>query len=365
MRSLKWLPAAAALCLLLAACAPEEEAPTVTAVPTETTVAATEAETQPPTVPQTEPPEERFLLTFVGDCTLGSNPSNTYALSGFVRTVGEDYDYPLKNVVDIFSADEATFANLEGPLTDKGNPMKKSHVFRGPTAFVNILTRGSVDFVSLANNHAYDYGPKGYTSTVDTLTAAGIPFVERDASRIFTTPNGLTIGVYGAVYYKLDAEDMVQEITALREQGCDLVIYAPHWGIEGNYRPNETQMEYGRMAIDAGADIVWGSHPHLLQPVEAYNGGWIFYSLGNFCFGGNGGPPDLDSAILQLEVIRGADGTVRLGELSMIPVSISSVEKTNNFQPTPYPEDSEGYQRVISKLDGSWPVARIPINKGI
>ena len=364
MKMPKWL-ILAALCLLLTACASEAEVPTVATAPTAATVPATQPETQPETVPETEPPEEHFTLTFVGDCTLGSNPSNTYAQSGFVRTVGEDYDYPLKNVVDIFSADEATFANLEGALTDKGNATVKTHVFRGPTAYAQILTRGSVEFVSLANNHSMDYGQVGYDSTVDTLNSAGIPFVERDASRIFTTKNGLKIGVYGAVYYLLDAEDMVQEITAMREQGCDLVIYAPHWGVEGNYRPNETQTELGRMAIDAGADIVWGSHPHLLQPVEAYNDGWIFYSLGNFCFGGNGAPPDLDSAMLQLEVIRSADGTVRLGELTVIPVSISSVEKINNFQPTPYPEDSEEYLRVHSKLDGTWPIAHIPINKGI
>ena len=347
--------------LLTGCAAPAQEAEIA---PVETTVieiTVPETTAEPATVP-TEPSEERFLLTFVGDCTFGANPSNTYAGYGFPKTVGEDYGYPFRNVMDWFEKDEATFLNLEGPLTDTGNPMQKKHVFRGATAYVNILTENSVEVVTIANNHTMDYGQTGYDSTVATLMEAGIPFADRDSFTVFTTEKDLTIGLYGAVYYVLDEAEITARISELKEQvGCDLVIFAPHWGVEGSYRPTEAQRELAYAVIDAGADIVWGSHPHVLQPVEKYRDGMIYYSMGNFSFGGNGYPRDYDTALLQQEVIRAADGTVTLGELIIVPANVSSVQDRNNYQPTPYEPGSEGYQRVMQKLDGSWTGPNLPI----
>ncbi len=334
---------------------------------TETVPAATAAESV--TVPtenpresaETEPPEERFLLTFVGDCTFGASPSNYYAGVGFIRTVGEDYGYPFRNVLSYFENDEATFLNLEGPLADSGNPMQKKHTFRGPTAYGRILTENSVEAVTLANNHSHDYGQKGYDSTLETLRNAGVPFVERDSSCIFTTENGLKIGLYGAVYYNLDTDIIVSGIASLKEQGCDLVIFAPHWGVEGTYRPTQAQVELAHAVIDAGADIVWGSHPHVLQPVERYRGGIIYYSLGNFSFGGNGYPRDYDTALIRQEVIRDVDGNITLGEVITVPANVSSVPDRNNYQPTPFEEGTESYERVLKKLNGTWDGLDLPI----
>lgn len=350
--------------LLLAGCGSgtNEIETTVTEITTvESTETATEAPTTEPATVPTEAPEEHFLLTFVGDCTFGANPSNTYAGVGFPKTVGEDYQYPFRNVISWFENDECTFLNLEGPLSDVGNPMQKKHVFRGPTAYVNILTENSVEAVTIANNHSMDYGQTGYDSTVTTLQNAEIPFVERDGSCIFTTPNGLTIGMYGAVYYVLDEAEIISGISALKEAGCDLVIFAPHWGVEGSYHPTAQQTKLGYAAIDAGADIVWGSHPHVLQPVERYQDGILYYSMGNFSFGGNGYPRDYDTALLQQEVIRTADGSVTLGELTIVPASVSSVSDRNNYQPTPYEAGSKGYERVMQKLEGSWTGSNLPI----
>lgn len=321
---------------------------------TEATIPATTVpeETTQPT--ETLAQEERFLLTFAGDCTLGANPTNSYAEVGFPKTVGDDYGHPFRNVIDWFENDECTFLNLEGPLTDEGYPVEKTYTFRGPTDYVKILTQNSVEAVSIANNHTMDYGQTGYDATVTTLTNAGVSFVERDKSCVFTTENGLTIGLYGAVYYSLNEKVIAAGISDLKEQGCDLVIFAPHWGTECNYKPTPQQIKVGRAAIDAGADIVWGSHPHTLQPVEEYNGGVIFYSLANFSFGGNSDPMDYDSVMLQQEVIRAADGTVELGERIIVPVSVSSVSGRNNYQPTPYETGSEEYNRVLQKLDGTW-----------
>ena len=359
--------------LLLTGCAKpaaktETTVPETTAVeatvPT-TEVPATEPATEPTTGPTTlpaEPPEEHFLLTFTGDCTFGASPANYYAGFGFVKTVGEDYAYPFRNVIDWFANDECSFINLEGPLTDEGYPVQKKHTFKGPTAYAEIMTENSVEAVTIANNHSLDYGQLGYDSTVAALQQVNIPYVEQDSSCIFVTKNGLKIGMYAAVYYVLDNNPITSGIAELKEQGCDLVIFAPHWGVEGTYRPTEVQVELAHAAIDAGADIVWGSHPHVLQPIETYNGGIIYYSLGNFSFGGNGYPWDLDTALLQQEVIRAADGTVTLGELTIVPASVSSIPDRNNYQPTPCEPGTEMYDRVMQKLDGSFTGPNLPIH---
>lgn len=315
------------------------------------------------TTAKAAPREERFLLTFTGDCTLGANPQNTYASVGFPKVVGEDYAYPMRNVRSLFEADDATFVNLEGTLTDGGNPANKTYTFRGSPSYSHILTDNSIEVVTLANNHSFDYGQSGYDSTRAVLEAAGIPYGQRDSGVLIELDCGLKVGLYGMVYYKLDVEDMKAEIAALREQGAELVIVAPHWGVEGSYRPTQIQIDVAHAAIDAGADIVWGSHPHVLQPIEEYGSGIIYYSMGNFCFGGNSKPEDFDTVLLQQEVIRQSDGTVCLGSLTIVPCSISSEEHVNNYQPTPMAEGSASYARVLSKLDGSFEGPNLKIRK--
>ena len=351
----------AVLCLLavlLAGCgsapvpAPETAAPTVQAV----TEAATEPTTQP-----TEPLPISMTFTFAGDCTLGCHTAHTRAGYGFLMTVGEDYDYPFANVLRWFESDDFTMVNLEGVLGDKGSPAGKKFAFRGPASYVNILTRNSVEAVSLANNHVYDYGQTGCDETKRILEEAGVPYVEQNSSTVVTLENGVTVGIYGTVYNSIDRDAMLAGISQLK-QTADIVIYAPHWGTEHSFDPTQEQMELGRAAIDAGADIVYGCHPHVLQPIEEYNGGVILYSLGNFSFGGNIYPADYDTAIIQQEVILAPDGAVTLGQRILVPCSISSIEKRNNYQPTPCEPDSEAYLRVVSKLDGLYDGPNLPVH---
>ena len=331
--------------LMLAGCASPEAASEPTGAPA---AEATEAPTTAPT--ETEPREERFLLTFAGDCTFGSNPTNRYALSSFENTVGENWAYPFANVLTYFENDDCTLVNLEGTLTETGHRIPKAFNFKGSPEYVNILTENSVEAVSLANNHSRDYGQEGYENTAATLDAAGIFYAEENTSTVFTLDSGLTIGIYGTVYYSMDVEHMVSEITAMKESGVDVIIFAPHWGAEEYYKPNNVQVDAGHAAIDAGAHIVWGAHPHVLQPIEAYNGGIIYYSMGNFSFGGNLYPADYDTALIRQEVIRHPDGTVTLGETTVVPCSVTSEKGHNNFQPTPCREGSEQYLRVMKKL---------------
>ena len=344
--------------LLLAGCAAED--PAVSTEPTQTEPAAepvTESTAEPTTEPATEPtapPEVRYTFTFAGDCTFGCMPRHVSAGYAFPMTVGEDYGYPFRNVLEYFANDDFSMVNLEGVLGNKGSRAGKRYEFRGSSAYVNILTENSVEAVTLANNHSLDYGKEGYAETKAILEEAGVSYVEANNSLLLTLEKGLTVGIYGTVYNRMDKEALIAGIRELKEQGAELVIYAPHWGRENTFRPNSEQVSLGRAAIDAGADIVFGTHPHVLQPIEEYNGGVIYYSLGNFSFGGNMYPKDYDTALLQQEVIRAADGTVTLGERTIIPCSISSISKRNNYQPTPYEEGTSGYERVISKLDGSY-----------
>ena len=338
------------------------EAPTEATGATEAPTEATEAPTEEVTEPtETEPEEQRYILTFVGDCTLGSMPKNFTTSSSFVQTIGEDYDFPFRHVADIFKNDDFTMINLESVLADEGSGANKTFVFRGPTAYTNILTGSSVEAVTLANNHTMDFGKAGYDSTKEALEGAGVAYVEQDKTMLFTTESGLTIGVYAACF-TINEADMRSDIAKLRNQGAEIVIAALHWGLEGKYRPNSSQEQLGRAAIDAGADIVYGHHPHVLQKIEEYKDGIIFYSLGNFSFGGNTFPRDRDSAIVQQEILRDENGKVSLGELTIIPVSISSMAGQNNFQPIPYEEGTEEYKRTLSKLDGTFKGADLVVD---
>ena len=343
---------------------PESSTPETTETTVPETTEATEPETTvPETTEATLPPEpEVFTLTFVGDCTLGTAPKNFGYQQGFIKTVGEDYTYNFANVIEYFTGDDFTMLNLEGVLADDGKAANKQHTFRGPTAYVNILTQNSVEAVSLSNNHTMDFLEAGYLSTTTTLTDAGVPYVEQDKTLIVTTERGLTIGIYAVNIDNLKEDEIVAAISALEaNEEVDLVVLSAHWGQENTFKANTTQKTLAHAAIDAGADIVYGTHTHTLQPIEEYNGGIIFYSLGNFAFGGNNNPKDYNTALVQQQVIRDVDGTIKLGELTIVPCSISSVNNLNNFQPTPYEEGSAAYEKAMSKLDGTYTGGSLPI----
>lgn len=349
---------------------PEPEPPVLQ---TESTEVPTEAPTQPPTArptepePTTQPTEtqpqaERFTLSFVGDCTLGTLPDRLTKPTAFPGVIGDDYSKPFQYVYDYLAGDDCTFANFEGVLVDgEATAEEKTFVFRGPTGYGNILTAGSVELVSLANNHTFDFGYPGYVSTQKALENAGVSYVVRDGTALYTTESGLTVGVY-AVYWTLDKADMRADVEKLRQDGAEIVVAAVHMGNEGSYAVTDNQISVAHALIDSGVDIVWGHHPHVLQRIEEYGGGIIFYSLGNFVFGGNHNPYDYDTAIIQQEILRDEDGTVRLGGHWAVPCSVSSVKNRNDFQPVTYASESKEFERVLSKLAGTFEGADVDLS---
>lgn len=196
-----------------------------------------------------------------------------------------------------------------------------------------------METVNLANNHTYDYGEKSYTDTIAALDAEGIISFGNDRTAIIEI-QGIKVGLLGT--YELRdhmgcEQEMKDNIANLKEQGAQLIIATFHWGEERENIPNETQVALAHSAIDNGADLVLGHHPHVLQGIEEYKGKNIVYSLGNFCFGGNSGPADMDTMIFQ-QTFTFVDGELQEDNVkNIIPCKISSAytEGYNNYQPLP------------------------------
>lgn len=301
-----------------------------------------------PTVPALEPlpPEPvRIRITAAGDCTLGGEVKSGIDERFDDCAAENGLDYFLANVRDIFAADDLTIVNLEGPLTDATGRASKTYVMRGDAAYAGILSGSSVEIANLANNHTRDFGEEGYQDTLDALQAAGVAVSGGDIAYI-TEIEGYTIGFVGYEKWNHTAADAIAGVKAIRSQ-CDVVIASMHWGEEYHYTPENTQTRLGRALIDAGADLVIGHHPHVVQGVERYEGKYIIYSLGNFCFGGNTNPKDKDCYIFQQEFVL-SDSGITDGGIRIIPCSVSSSTKTNNYQPTPL--TGEKAEKLMSKI---------------
>ena len=324
-----------------------------------------EATPGPTPEPTPEPQPEYFTISCIGDCTLWSSVQFENSNVGLPKVVGDNYAYPFSNTVQYFKDDEYTLANFECTLSDQKLTSGQMFYFRAPTAYANIMSEGGVDFVTTANNHSLDFGEAGLQSTLEALTAAGLPYGTERQAQIVTTKNGLKLGIYTAgndMRPDWKTDEAVAAVQSLREQGADYVICMFHWGLELYYTPNDNQINLAHAVIDAGADLVYASHPHCLQPIEEYNGGLILYSLGNWVFGGSTRPSDPDTAIVQIRLKRDIDGSVTRDGFEVIPCCVSSdLEKAsrmadnyNNYCPTPYEEGSEAYERVMSKLTGTY-----------
>ena len=293
-------------------------------------------------------------ISATGDVTIGGD-TRKKTTSIFDKQLANEpsgLSFPLENVRSVFEADDLTIVNFEGTLTNTKSATKNTYSFAAPPEYVQALSANGVEAVSLENNHVMDHGEQGYADTCAALSGAGILYSGHLGSSILTTDTGVKIGMlsyqtfngnYPKIYAALEGD-----IAALREQGCQLVIVSYHWGEEKDYIPNERQVPLGRATIDAGADLVLGHHSHRMNPIEVYKGKYICYSLGNFSFAGNIRPDDMDTFIFQQRFRVAADGSVSDAGMRIIPCSISSQEKVNDFKPTP--KDEAGAQAIVERL---------------
>lgn len=299
-----------------------------------------------------------LTLSVVGDCTLGTDETFDYdtSLNAYYENYGADYF--LQNVKDIFSADDLTIANFEGTLTDSDEREDKTFAFKAPASYASILTGGSVEAVNTANNHSHDYGEQSFDDTLAALDDAGIVHFGYDETAVMDV-KGIKVGLVGIyeLYDHLEREQQLKDnIAKVKADGAQLIVVIFHWGNETETVPDSNQTTLGRIAIDEGADLVCGHHPHVLQGIETYKGKNIVYSLGNFCFGGNSSPSDMDTMIYQQTFTIDADGIKKDNVTNIIPCSISSAayDGYNNYQPTPAEGDEA--TRILGKINerSSW-----------
>ena len=292
-----------------------------------------------------------ITISAAGDCTLGKDPAAAYktSLNAFYDAQGASYF--LSGVKDIFSSDDLTIVNMEGTLTDSEKIVEKAFNFKADPAYAQILTEGSVEAANLANNHSHDYSDEGYEDTIVALDDAGIANFgyEREASLEI---NGLKITLLG---YNMLADrtenqkQMKESVSKAKVGGSNLVIVSFHWGKERQYSPVDYQKETAHAAIDAGADLVLGHHPHVLQGIEKYKDRYICYSLGNFCFGGNKNPSDKDTMIFQQTFTFENVNLLDDDNVKIIPCSLSSSSKKNDYKPRVL-EGAEK-DRVMKKIE--------------
>ena len=299
-----------------------------------------------------------LTLSVVGDCTLGTDETFDYdtSLNAYYENYGADYF--LQNVKDIFSTDDLTIANFEGTFTDSDEREDKTFAFKAPASYASILTGGSVEAVNTANNHSHDYGDQSFDDTLAALDDAGIVHFGYDETAVMDV-KGIKVGLVGIyeLYDHLEREQQLKDnIAKVKADGAQLIVAIFHWGNETETVPDSNQTTLGRIAIDEGADLVCGHHPHVLQGIETYKGRNIVYSLGNFCFGGNSSPSDMDTMIYQQTFTIDADGVKKDNVTNIIPCSISSAayDGYNNYQPTPAEGDEA--TRILGKINerSSW-----------
>ena len=298
---------------------------------------------------------ETITLSFVGDCSIGELAGTAKSTGSYSSTVDEKgLDWPFSLVREYLEADDFTFANSEVIFTTRNRHTDKKTNLKSAPEYARVYLHSGVDAVNTANNHAMDFFAEGYADTLNTLDTYGIPHfgtlypdTKRAQDRLgIYDVKGVRIGAVGFSYPQdSDLKKITQRIQLLRqEEGCDLVIVSIHWGREIQSTPQNWQFTYARKIIDAGADVIWGHHPHILQQVQFYRGKPIFYSTGNFTFGSMS-KVDPDTGIFQLRYQLTEAGPV-LENFTVIPCR---TQGKGDFRPYPLTDPAEK-EAMLKKL---------------
>ena len=290
-----------------------------------------------------------ITLTATGDFTIGGDSRKKADIfDDELQRQGGDVNFTMKNMRDILLSDDLTIVNFEGTLTNStyvpASKKENQFLFSAPPSYVSMLSDNGVEAAALENNHIMDHGEEAYEETKATLRSAGIVYSNSTEVGVAEV-KGVEIAML--TYLCIDRYeslwDKVPEDIRAGKEKYPIVICSFHWGNEKDYVPTKNQVRMGRLAADSGADLVLGHHSHRMNPIEYYNGVYICYSLGNFCFAGNSKPSDMTSFVFQtrFRVRDGEEGRVVTNEgFRIIPIRISSRTDRNDFIPTPLTKET-------------------------
>ncbi len=299
---------------------------------TNTTVSATTKEATTTKEPDTI---KEFTLSAAGDCTFSSDIKQPSSVNFFSMYKKKTPDYFLKKVQPVFANDDLTLVNFEGTLSNGGQRANKKWAFRGKPGYVKILQKGSVEAVSFSNNHTRDYGEKSHTDTMNILKKADVAFATETKTAIKKV-NGIRVELVAISSINATGNPENQLRAAMKKvkkKHPEVIIASMHSGVEYTQTIQPIQKRLSRIAIDMGADLVVGHHPHVMQGIDKYKGSYIVYSLGNFCFGGNTNPPDKDAFIFQQTFVVKDGKLRRKTDAKVIPCRVSGKSYINNYQP--------------------------------
>ncbi len=295
---------------------------------------------------------QKVTLSFVGDCLIATADGTTHRPGSLNWTADrQPPSYFFEKVAGIFANDDFTIANCENVFTDSDlPPVKKKQQpafwFKSATKNAAILKSGNVDIVSLANNHTDDYGAQGFDDTENAVKSTGI-LTGYGGKPVVVEKNGIRIGIVCCGFWDYNQHrGIVNEMKRI-EEDTDIQIIFFHGGTEKIHQPEEWKVSGARELVDAGADLVVGGHPHVLQPMEIYKGVPIVYSLGNFVYGGNTMPEN--RTIIFQAFFEKIDGEIKLST-DIIPCYVYG-GKTNNWQPYPI-ENKTHKSRVLDFMKG-------------
>jgi len=291
----------------------------------------------PPQKPSTPPAtptgleKREYTLLFTGDIMLSR-------AVGARMEAQKDWSFPFRLISDSLQNADLRYCNLECPVSDRGRNLHHLYSFRADPKVIEGLKTAGFNVASQANNHTYDWGPEALIDSLERLRAAGIQpvgagqnilaahyplLVHLGSLRIAflayvnIDPKEATAGVDRPGVAWLDPAQALTDIRFARPL-ADIVIVCPHWGVEYALKPTRDQVDMAHQMIDAGADMIVGSHPHVVQPVEKYHDRWIAYSLGNFIFDQQG--PNTHRGLLLKATVRDR----HVVDVQSIPIDINS-----------------------------------------
>lgn len=265
-----------------------------------------------------------------------------------IRNHGDDFSYPFAATTAILTAADVTVINLEAPLIGDCPYHDSGFVFCGRPGFAGALAQAGVDVATLENNHIGNYGPRGVEETHGHLEAAGVRWADSGTPAIVDV-RGLRFGflAFNGVGAPIDRDAMAQAIAALRPQ-VDVLAVAVHWGAEYVSLPqaapgiaDDDPVEIAHLAVDSGADIVLGNHPHWVQAVEIYRGKLITYAHGNFIF----------DQMWSYETRVGVVGKYTFSDAALVSVEFIPVLIHDWAQPVPL--EGEEAQAVLDRMRGA------------